>query len=132
MPARLVKIVFLVLLSSSYTAFAEDRSFRMVPPARVECSYDRLTSYTGKVVDYRHTDDYTELRIATDWGTLETVRLPHTDPATRYLIEGKAFEPSDWQRLEISPGRLKKGVRAVAWICDDNHSPLIDWLPPKE
>ncbi|MBL1264122.1 hypothetical protein [Candidatus Methylomicrobium oryzae] len=135
MPAPSIKISFLVLLLPSQTAFAEDNPSRLIPPARVDCSYDHLTSYTGKVVEYQRMADHTELHIATDWGTLETVRLPHTkqkDSAALYLIEGKTFEPSDWQRVEISPGRLQQGVRAAAWVCSDNQLPVIDWLPPKE
>jgi hypothetical protein len=135
MPTRPIKILFLILPVLLHTAFAKEEPSRMVPPARTECSPNHLTSYSGKVVEYQRTAGHTRLRIATDWGPIETVRLPHPEPdnpAARYLIEGKAFAPSDWQRIEISSGRLRKGVRAAAWVCSDSHLPIIDWLPPKE
>jgi hypothetical protein len=130
-----IKIWFFVSLLSSNAIFAEDEPSRLRPPGRVECSRDHLTSYTGKVVEYRRKTGHTSLHIATDWGTLEALRIVHPgseDPSAWFLIEGKTFAQSDWKRVEASPGQLRTGVRATAWVCDDGRPPLIDWLPPRE
>ncbi|MGJ0483257.1 MAG: hypothetical protein ACR65R_01830 [Methylomicrobium sp.] len=130
-----IKIWFFVPLLTSNTLFAEDKLSRLRPPNRIECTRDHLTNYTGKVVEYQRKMGQTRLFIATDWGTLEAVRLAHpgsADPSTWFLIEGKAFAQSDWERVEIAPGQLRKEVRATAWVCDDGRPPVIDWLAPRE
>lgn len=130
-----IKIWFLVPLLTSSIIFAEDKSSRLRPPGRIGCSRDHLTSYTGKVAEYRRKMGQTTLRIATDWGTLEALRMIHPgseDPSVWFLIEGITFAPSDWKRVESSPGQLRTGIRATAWVCDDGSNPVIDWLPPRE
>jgi hypothetical protein len=133
--AHSIKIWLFIHLLTSSIVFAEDDASRLRPPGKVECSRDHLTHYTGKVVEYRRQWDLTTLRIATDWGTIEAISLAHAgsdDPSGRFLIEGETFEPSDWDRVESSRGRVRTGIRASAWVCDDGSSPVIDWLPPKE
>jgi hypothetical protein len=134
-PAHSSKIWFFVSLLSSSAIFAEDDPSRLRPPNRIECPKDHLTSYTGKVVEYRRKMGQTTLRIATDWGTLEALRIAHPeseDPSIWFLIEGRTFAQSDWKRVEASAGQLRTGIRATAWVCDDGRPPIIDWLPPRE
>jgi hypothetical protein len=133
--AHSIKIWLFIHLLTSSIVFAEDDPSRLRPPGKVECSRDHLTHYTGQVVEYRRQWGLTTLRIATDWGTIEAISLAHAgsdDPSGRFLIEGEIFEPSDWDLVESSPGRVRTGIRASAWACDDGSSPVIDWLPPKE
>jgi hypothetical protein len=133
MGKHLMKFCFFILLLSSSAVWAQDGESRLRPPGSVECSRDHLTSYTGKVIDYQRKVGQTNLRIATDWGTLETVRITHPgsdNPGVWFLIKGKTFMQSDWKHIEMSSGLLREGVRATAWVCDDSRNPVIDWSPP--
>ncbi len=114
---------------------AQPRDARLRPPAAVDCPRDRLTSYVGVVQRYRRAPDRTELRIRTDWETTEDVAIAHrgsNDPSRWFLMEGKPFQAGDWARLEEGPGRLRAGMRAAAWVCDDGRNPIVDWTPPRE
>ena len=104
---------------------------RVMPPARVSCDRNQLTSYFGKVIGYRRLKAGVWLRIATDYDTVEEVTLRHPnegDPADYFLYRGRPFTAPDWARIESKPGKLRAGMRATAWVCGDGHTvPLIDW-----
>jgi len=57
-----------------------------------------------------------------DWDTTRMSRsrtVERRTPAAAFLMEGKPFQAADWARLEEGPGRLRAGMRAAAWVCDD-------------
>ncbi len=125
----------LLLSCLSCAGAAQGDLSRLYPPGKVECPKDHLTSYTGEVVQYRRTVKETELRIKTDWGTVEPVQVAHAgsmNPSAWFLVNGQTFAPSDWKRIETSPSHLRTGVRATAWVCDDGRNPVVDWLTPRE
>jgi hypothetical protein len=109
------------------------RAPRLQPPPGIGCARDQLTAYAGRVRSYRRAPGVVFLEIATDWGTIEPVTLSvaeGADPAARFLLNGARFAAGDWARIEVAPGRLRPGLRATAWVCDDGGAPLIDWAPP--
>lgn len=115
--------------------FAEQPDPRVRPPPAVACARDHLTLYAGLVLSYYRGADRTELRIRTDWDTTEDIAIAHPgsdDPARWFLIRGEPFEPADWGRIEEHPGKLRHGIRAAAWVCDDGRNPIVDWNPPRE
>jgi len=128
-------LVALALLATLGTSFAQQPAERLRPPATIDCPRDHLTSYTGAVHRYRRTANRTELRIRTDWDTTEDVVIAHhsaAGPDRWFLMEGKPFQAGDWARLEEAQGRLRTGMRATAWVCDDGRNPVVDWNPPRE
>jgi hypothetical protein len=128
-----MKFWIYISLFFSSAIMAQDDIARLRPPSKVTCSRDHLTSYTGRVIDYRRKMNQTTLRIATVWGTIEAIAIDHpgsNDPGDSFLINGKTFLRSDWKQVETSEGQLRAGVRATAWVCDDGRNPVIDWLPP--
>jgi len=130
-----MRLALIALAAAACLAPARQPEARLRPPAAVECPRDHLTSYVGVVQRYRRESNRTELRIRTDWDTTEDVAIAHrgaADPSRWFLIEGKPFQPADWARLEESPGRLRAGTRAAAWVCDDGRNPIVDWSPPRE
>jgi hypothetical protein len=117
--------------------FASQREIRRRPPSFINCPRDRhhLTSYTGVVIRYERTSDGTSLRIRTDWDTDEDVAIAHkgtTDPSKWFLYQGKPFRPEDWKKIELAVGRLRPGIRASAWVCDNGSNPIVDWEAPPE
>lgn len=108
---------------------------RVRPPVQVDCPRDHLTLYGGKVTRYRRGPGRTVIRIRTDWDTTETIAIVHPgsdDPARWFLLEGGPFDASAWPQIEQSKGRLRTGMRAAAWICDDGRNPVVDWRPQRE
>ena len=106
---------------------------RLAPPAAVTCPRNNLTSYTGRVTRWSRRTSETTLTIATDWETTETVTVKHhgtDDPSRSFLLNANAFQSSDWAQIEESKGKLKTGMRATAWVCDDGRQPIVDWQPP--
>lgn len=106
---------------------------RVRPPSELECPRDHLTVYIGQVQRYQRGPGRTTIRIRTDEATTETVAIAHpgsSDPSRWFLIERQPFTPADWARIEQRPGRLRTGMRAAAWVCDDGRNPLVDWQPP--
>lgn len=107
---------------------------RVRPPADLECPRDHLTVYIGQVQRYQRGPGRTTIRIRTDWDTSETTRIAHpgsSDPSRWFLIERQPFTSADWARIELRPGRLRAGLRAAAWVCDDGRNPVVDWQPPR-
>ena len=111
------------------------RSQRLAPPEAVKCPHNNLTVYEGRVVAYRRSAAQTFLRIRTDAGTNESVTVRHArgaDPARWFLLWAEPFGPGDWRRIESRRGRLRAGMRANAWVCDDGTNPVIDWRPRRD
>jgi len=131
----MMRLALIALAAVTGLAPAQQPEARLRPPAAVECPRDHLTSYVGVVRRYRRDSNRTELRIRTDWDTTEDVAIAHRgspDPSRWFLMEGKPFQATDWARLEEGPRRLRAGMRAAAWVCDDGRNPIVDWNPPRE
>lgn len=111
---------------------AEPRSRRgrLAPPAAVSCDRNKLTSYSGIVRTYERSADKTTLVIETDADTVERVTLRHSagDPLRWFLIDGTPATPADWNRIEVSRGRLHDGMGVTAWVCEDGTT-VVDWRP---
>jgi len=105
----------------------------MRPPESVTCDRSQLTSYAGTVTSFQRSPGADRVVIATDWGTLEEVRVFHATPfesGLPYLVFGEPMQSPDWRIIEREPGLLKPGVRAVAWVCaDPAHPVIVDWQP---
>ena len=74
------------------------------------------------------------MKISTDEATLEKIEIPlgaGKDPTRSFLMEGEAFRPTDWKRIEKAEGRLRDPMRAIVWVCDDGSAPLVDFRPPE-
>jgi hypothetical protein len=134
-----LSLAIIALLLSS--AFAQGRrapqpaAQRIAPPAALKCSRDHLTSFTGRILAYRRTPARLFLRVRTDEATTEsfTIKLSKDEKAeTYFLLRGEAFTQNDWQAIESSTGRLKQGMRATVWVCDDGSKPVIDWRPAEK
>jgi len=108
---------------------------RLRPPEKIPCSRDHLTSFSGRVLEFKRNDNRTFLRVRTDEDTSEAFTLKHPgkgSAAEWFLLKGKAFEPSDWKRIEIRKNKLHPRMRATVWVCDDGSTPVVDWQPPAE
>jgi hypothetical protein len=128
-------VAALTLLPGAPSVPAQPRESRVRPPAAIDCPRDHLTLYGGKVTSYRRSLGRTLIRIRTDWDTSETVAIRHPgsdDPMRWFLLDGGPFGAADWPRIEQSQGRLRMGMRAAAWVCDDGRNPVVDWQPPRE
>jgi hypothetical protein len=130
--------MLLVVVAAALTAAAasaEPPTGRLMPPDAVTCPRDHLTSYTGQVVRYGRSKGRTDVRIRTDWDTTEEVSISHPgsdDPSRWFLVHGRRFQPADWSLIEERAGRLHAGMRAAAWVCDDDRNPIVDWDAPRE
>lgn len=106
---------------------------RLRPPP-LACDRNHLTSWRGRVMDYRRQGDTTWLQIATDDDTLEEAELKVPPPPAAppdYRLDGQPFTAQDWARIENADGSLRAGMRATAWVCEDGVTPpVIDWQPP--
>lgn len=108
---------------------------RLRPPGQVTCPPDRLTAYVGRVVAYARMPERLSMEIETDWESREKVDLRYAkgdDVARWFLFRGEPFRPEHWPHIEEKPGRLRKDVRAAAWVCEGGGNPVIDWQPPQE
>ncbi len=104
---------------------------RLAPPAAVSCDRNHLTSYAGKVRNYKRAKDRTTLTIDTTADTTERVTLEHLgsdDPSRQFLILGTPFTPRDWSRIERKKGELHPGMNVVAWVCENGET-VLDWHP---
>ncbi|MBL8294639.1 MAG: hypothetical protein JNN08_22535 [Bryobacterales bacterium] len=100
---------------------------RYAPPAAVECDRNNLTSYIGQVIRYTRKEGRIRLAIKTDEDTEETVSF---QPGDKVLIDAREMKPEDWKKVEEQPGKLKPGMRAIAWVCRGGR-PVLDWRPPQ-
>ena len=106
---------------------------RIAPPEGIKCSRNNLTSYNGKILAFRRQPERTTIRVRTDWETTEQVVLRYAKneaPIKWFLLNGEPFESDDWKLIESSRNRLRPGVRANIWVCDDGTNPIVDWRPP--
>jgi hypothetical protein len=122
-------VIFLhpVLLSASPAQ-------RVAAPAEIPCSRDHLTLYNGRVLALSRSKRRTTIRIRTDYDTSETVTLSHSgsgSPLQWFRLSGGPFRQSHWRLIESARNRLKRGVRANIWVCDDGSNPIVDWQPPQ-
>jgi hypothetical protein len=107
---------------------------RVGAPAEIPCSRDHLTLYNGRVLGLSRSRGRTTIRIRTDYQTTERVSISHTKSGTPlpwFRLHGEAFRQSDWGLIESARNRLKRGMRANIWVCDDGSNPIVDWQPPK-
>jgi hypothetical protein len=61
-----------------------------------------------------------------------TLKHPGTDdPSSLFLINGAAFKPADWQKIESAKFKLRPAMRANVWVCvgDPTIQPVVDWQP---
>jgi hypothetical protein len=106
---------------------------RIAPPPGVTCDRDRLTSFTGRVTRYLRTYTNVALGVRTDEATSEAfmIRFPRSPlPTKNFLLNGEPFKASDWKKVELARGRLRAGMRATVWVCEDGTTPsVVDWRP---
>ena len=100
---------------------------RSMPPSAVGCNRNNLTSYTGEVTRYSRKDTKIRLTIKTDEDTTESVSF---EPGDKVLLNAQPIQDGDWMQVEASPGKLKAGMRATAWVCRGGR-PVLDWQPPQ-
>ncbi len=111
---------------------AADHSQRIRPPASIKCSRDHLTSFQGRILEYKRSKTSIFLRVRTDEETTESFTLKWIEPDKAekwFLIRGEEFKAEDWKMIESSPGRLINGMRMIVWVCDGGSNPVFDWRP---
>ena len=102
------------------------------PTTSIKCSRDHLTAFQGRILEYKRSPQDIAVRVRTDedttesftfkWGASEKIE-------TWFLVQGEAFKPEDWKRIESAPGKLQDGMRVIVWVCDDGSRPVFDWRP---
>ena len=105
---------------------------RAAPPSPLTCDRNHLTSFTGRVVSYHRDKSRIALNVHTDEETDEKFSIPietGDDGSKRFLMRGKTFTKSDWNVIEVSQSKLRPGMRAIVWVCDDGSAPVVDWRP---
>lgn len=105
---------------------------RHVPPTAVVCDRGQLTLYKGVVSGYKRTPGSISITVSTDWGTEEDIVIDSGSNAFEpyFLLFNRPFREQDWPLIEERAGKLRPGVRAIAWICLDGVTlPVIDWQP---
>lgn len=115
------------------TTTASSRNQRLMPPESLKCADNDVTSFTGRVLAYRRAATNISLRMRTDEETTEhfTLRYAKADgPAKLFLLRAEPFKPEDWTVIESRPGKLRPGMRATVWVCNDGATPtVVDWKP---
>ena len=135
MPVLLISIVMTSLPVFARQAADEQsgQRGRVAPPATLACDRNLLTSYNGEVSHYQRGLTETDITIHTDSGTIESLTLKHSsldDLQRNFLLRGQTFTEDNWAGIEIEPGVLLEGMRAIAWVClDEQTAPVIDWRP---
>ena len=127
---RRALFVFSLLLGVSSMAATQPQRLR--PPASLTCSRDHLTSFQGRVLEYKREPQEIFLRVRTDEDTTEmfTLKWSSSERAeTWFLLLGEQFKSGDWSRIESSSGKLHDGIRIIVWACDDGSKPVFDWRP---
>ena len=125
-------LVSAVVGSIGVGGHSQERGERIAPPSALTCDRSDVTLYDGKVLTYRRRKGSIFLRVRTSFDTTEVVTLHHRgtdDPAAFFLLNGAAFERSDWRKIERRKGVLRPGMRANVWVCRGNPAiqPLVDW-----
>ena len=128
-------ILILAVVVASDPAMGQRSAGRVMPPPELVCDRNDLTSYNGALTAYTPHSDFTLIEIATEWDTIEAVRVPHSaehEIEAAFTIYGEAFKPEHWVKLGALDGsRLPaKGTQLIAWVCLDGETPpIIDWRP---
>lgn len=131
MKATLAKLL-IVVCATCLLASSAGAQRRIMPPNSIRCDDNHLTSFTGRILSYKRTPGRVFLRMRTDEATTEsfTLRFRRTEDAARwFLMMGEQFKQSDWSLIERSRYRLRQGMRATVWVCDDGTTPIVDWRP---
>jgi hypothetical protein len=105
---------------------------RIRPPDSIRCDPNHLTSFTGRILSYQRRPGSVSIRMRTDEATTESFQLKFRraeDAARWFLLRGEEFKQSDWTFIERSRYRLRQGMRATVWVCDDGTTPIVDWRP---
>ena len=128
-------ILRLSVVATTTTGWAQrPRGRRIRPPQGLPCSPDHLTSLIGEVKSYSRTSRNVKLAIRTDWNSEESAEVRWTTAAKEaqdyFLLNGEPFKVEDFEKIETKPGKLKNGMRAIVWVCEGGHQPVIDWRPP--
>jgi hypothetical protein len=97
---------------------------RLAVPSFVTCNRNEVTAYSGEVIAYKSSPATSVLRIRTDAGTTEEVKV--TRPSESYFVMGSKFADADWKKIEVKNGRLRPHMRAIAWVCGGGAT-FIDW-----
>jgi hypothetical protein len=112
----------------------DERGGRIRPPDSLMCPRDDLTSFTGRVLSYTRTSQRLSIRVRTDEQTTERFTLRYNgkqSPALWFLLRAEPFKIEDWKLIEARQGRLRPGMRATVWVCNNGAQPVIDWQPPE-
>lgn len=105
---------------------------RIRPPDSIRCDPNHLTSFTGRILSYQRRPGRVSIGMRTDEATTESFQLKFRkaeDAAHWFLLRGEEFKQSDWTFIERSRYRLRQGMRATVWVCDDGTTPIVDWRP---
>ena len=123
-------LVLSLLLGVSSLAATQPQRLR--PPSSLTCSRDHLTSFQGRVLEYKRGPQEILLRVRTDEDTTEMFTLKWAASErveTWFLLLGEQFKSGDWSRIESSSGKLHESMRIIVWACDDGSKPVFDWRP---
>ncbi len=123
MPLNFFLAVLLALLAEPVTA----QRGRFMPPGVVGCDRNNLTSHIGEVTRYTRDASGIRITLKTDEATVESLRF---EPGDKILLNGEEMKESGWREIEDKAGKLKAGMRAIAWICRGGR-PVLDWRPPQ-
>jgi hypothetical protein len=128
---RICAVAVFLLVGSPWASPPVFAQGRLRPPTFVTCDRNALTSFTGRVTELKRGDRTTELRIATDDDTRESLTLRHLKGEANRLMYrgGRPFTEADWSQV-ATPDGVKPGVRATAWVCSGDANPIIDWEIP--
>jgi hypothetical protein len=119
----------LLVLSLTLAAGLPQRSR---PPASLQCTRDHLTSFQGRILEYKRGPQDISIRVRTDEETTEsfTLKWESSDKAESWLLlRGEGFKAEDWKQIESATGKLHEGMRVFVWVCDDGSKPVFDWRP---
>lgn len=109
------------------------QSQRLMVPSYFECQRNLVTSWTGEIVKYQRLSDTINLTIFTDADTVENISITFKNLEQlqeQFYLNNKAFEGTNWQKIESSPAQLHNKMRATIWLCEcPTVKPLINWQP---
>ncbi|HEV2860878.1 MAG TPA: hypothetical protein VGX48_07730 [Pyrinomonadaceae bacterium] len=113
------------------------RDGRIGTPSDLRCPRDNTTAFTGRVLAYSRGRGRVFIKVRTDEQTTEqfTLHYGRGDFKTLFRLRGEPLGSGDLAKIEVRPGRLRRGMRATVWACykgDDLGAERIDWRPPEE
>lgn len=128
-----MRLLFAVLVLFAAPAIAQQR---LAVPSYLSCDRNQLTSWIGVVNYLQHRGSTLSLRISTDFKTEESLHLNLPNEASlvqQMRLNDAPFTAKDWGLLYDTNGILRHQLRAVIWLCSDQHiKPVINWQPPSE